>query len=494
MSVVAVIDGLSAERERLSTYVLRTLLTTLGLHYEIVAKPAADLAGKILIWYGPRPAPVAARATVEIASFPPPTPDAVPRSIVRDEDRRRIAVLGPVRAVRGKTLCHDAVSGAPVVAIEGSHAQIGLDLVATAGFWLTGRDEESARRDALERVEGATLPRAAGGLLRTPVVTDLMTLLCDALRRAADAAGLPLDRAPAWPSGRDFAVLLSHDVDLWRKRTVRQAAKELLRTIGHPLRFGSVARAFLRGPDPWSDLAGIAALEERRGMHSTFFALAGRPDLQVGGVHVVNSYRAAPAEVGATLRAVAERGCEIALHGSFDSFRSAEALASERRDLASLSGQPVLGCRQHFLRFDRPATWRAQIGAGLAYDATLGYHDLDGYRAGFSFPFRPFDGEELPILVLPLVLMDGALRERQGLDAEAAWRVVESYLERTRADGALLSLLWHNHYFCGLDAPGYRGVYERALDWIRDHHGWGASAREISDWWIHRASSQYKSS
>jgi len=494
MSVVVILDGLSGERERLSAYVLRTLLTTLGLRHEILAEPPAGLAGKAVIWYGRRPAQVAAPAIVEVASFPPPSPDAPSRSIVREEDGRRIAILGPLRAVSGKTLCRDAVSRAPVVAIEGSHAQIGADLVATAGIWLTGGDETRASRDSFERVQGATVPRAAGGLLRTPGVTDLMMLLWDALRRAAAAAGLSLDRAPAWPPGRDFAVLLSHDVDLWRKRSARQFAKELLRSVAHPLRLGSVARAFLRGADPWSDLEGIAALEEQRGMHSTFFVLAGRPDLQLGGLHVVNSYRAAPSEVGATLRAVAERGCEVALHGSFDSFRSAEALAGERRDVESLSGQPVLGCRQHFLRFDRPATWRAQIDAGLTYDATLGYHDADGYRAGFSFPFRPFAGEELPILALPLVVMDGALRERQGLDAEAAWRVVERYLERTRADGALLSLLWHNHYFCDLDAPGYRGVYERALDWIRDHRGWGASAREISEWWTRRAAAQCESS
>ena len=222
-------------------------------------------------------------------------------------------------------------------------------------------------------------------------------------------------------------------------------------------------------------------------MRSTFFVLPGRPDQVADGIRVVNSYNARPEEVEATLRRLVARGWEVALHGSFDSFRSAEALAAERRDVEALAGASVSGCRQHFLRFERPATWRAQAEAGLAYDATLGYHDADGYRCGFSFPFWPFAGEELPILELPLVVMDGTLRERQGLDADAAWRRLEGYLERTEADGAMLSLLWHNTYFCGLDAPGYRGVYERALDWIRDHGGWGASAREIGDWWRKRA-------
>jgi peptidoglycan/xylan/chitin deacetylase (PgdA/CDA1 family) len=314
-----------------------------------------------------------------------------------------------------------------------------------------------------------------------------MQLLWAALRRAAQAAGVALVRLGAWPAGREFAVLLSHDVDLWRKRTMRQLAKELLRSATAPSRLGSVAGAFCRGPDPWSDLEGIADLEAARGMHSTFFLLPGRPDRQVGGVRVVGGYPADDQAVAAAARRLVERGCEIGLHSSFDSSCSAEALAAERADVARLANGAVDTCRQHFLRFERPATWRSQVEAGLTCDATLGHHDQDGYRAGFSFPFHPFDGAELPLLELPLVVMDGVLLECQALDAEAAWERTRSYLERTRADGALCSLLWHNHYFCELDAPGYRGVYERALDWVRDHGGWGASAREIAAWWRRRA-------
>ena len=205
------------------------------------------------------------------------------------------------------------------------------------------------------------------------------------------------------------------------------------------------------------------------------------------GTHVVNSYHASRRRVGRTARRLAARGWEVALHGSFDSYRSPERLTGERNSLEDLVGERVEGCRQHFLRFEWPETWRCQAEARLGYDASLGYHDLDGYRAGFSFPFRPFDGEPLPLLALPLIVMDGALYEHQHLDSKDAWPRVRHYLERTRRDGAMLSLLWHNTPFCDLDAPGYRGVYERALDWAREHNGWGAAAGEIVRWWERRA-------
>jgi len=346
------------------------------------------------------------------------------------------------------------------------------------------------------------------------LVHDLMALLWAALSRAA-VGGASLPRVPAWPEGRKFAVLLSHDIDLWRKRTPRQLAKELARALAAPRRLAHIPRAFFRGPDPWADLDAIADLEAARGMHSTFFVFAGRPNLRSHGVGIVNSYNAPREEVGQTLRRLAARGFEVALHGSFHSFDSPERLESERADLKALCGQPVLGCRQHFLRLAWPATWAAQAEAGITYDATLGYHDTDGYRAALAFPFRPFGGphaekdetaektrfeseisnqqsaiRDSPLpLVLPLIVSDGALLAHQRLGAEAAWERLRSHLERTEADGSLLGLLWHNTHFCELDAPGYPGVYERALDWTRSHGGWGAAAGEIAAWWSRRAAS-----
>jgi len=455
MRVCAVLGDMSTRRAAEAGYVLRTLLGTLGVPHDIAADVPASAAGRVLLCYG-CPVPPG-RVGVEIPCGEPPTPDEA------IQIHRRVAG-----------------EGTALIAADGPQARVGLDLVGAAGLWLTGGEEQQAGRDAFGRACGAASPRQQAGLLRTPVVADLMHFLWAALSRA-NAAGLPLVRVPAWPEGRKFAVLLSHDVDLWRKRTARQLAKELARSLLAPRRLGLVARAFFRGPDPWGDLGRIADLEERHGMHSTFFVFAGRPNQVLHGVGVVNSYDAKPKAVRETLRGLAARGWEIGLHGSYDSFASAEQLAGERADIEALSGE------QDFLRFDWPATWRAQARARLRYDATLGYHDADGHRAGFSFPFRAFADGDLSLLELPLVVADGALRDHQRLDAEAAWERLRSHLERTEADGSMLGLLWHNTYFCELDAPGYPGVYERALAWIREHGGWGASARELCEWWTRRA-------
>ncbi len=466
MRVVALAHGLDGEQARQSAYVLGTLLDTLGVRHE-----AADHGFHI----PDSRSPAAEEPVVEIACGPAMSPD---EAIAL---HRRIGGTGVPPVEHGQ----DArATDASLLRYEGARVRIEADILSAAALWLAGGDEAGVPRDPFGRVPGAATPRAKAGLLSTPVVHPLMNLLWSALCRAA---GTTLERAPAWPDGHKFAVCLTHDVDLWRKRTLRQFGKEMVRGLRSPRRLPAVARAFCCGPDPWSDLDSIAALEERYGMRSTFFVLPGRPNQVVNGVGVVNSYAARPEAVRATLRRLAGRGCEVALHASFDSYRSADALAAERRDVAALAGADVAGCRQHFLRLDRPATWQAQAKAGLRYDASLGYHDTDGYRPGLAFPYQPFGGTGiLPVLELPLTIYDGDLYEWGHLDADAAWERLRGYLERAEADGSMLGLLWHNTHFCDLDAPGYRGVYERALAWTRSHGGWGAPARDIADWWSRR--------
>ncbi|MBM4036931.1 MAG: hypothetical protein FJ290_00325 [Planctomycetes bacterium] len=507
MRVAALPHGLDGEQAAQRSYTLHTLLDTLGLRHE-----AADYGFHI----PDSKSQTTQEPVVEIACGPAMTPD---QAIAL---HRRISGTGLQPVAHGQACPErsrrDArATDSSLIRADGARVRIEADVLAAAALWLTGGDEASVPRDPFGRVPGAATPRAKAGLLPTPVVHPLMDLLWSALCRAA---GTTLERVPAWPDGHKFAVCLTHDIDLWRKRTLRQFTKEMGKTLRRPNRLPAIARAFCRGPDPWSDLDAIAGLEERYGMRSTFFVLPGRPNLVVDGVGVVNSYAARPEAVRAALRRLVARGCEVALHASFDSYRSADALAAERRDVAALAGADIIGCRQHFLRLDLPATWRAQAQAGLRYDATLGYHDTDGHRPGLSFPFHPFAdptdshaetaerAEEnrrceseignrqsaignragaSPVLELPLTIYDGGLCEWGGLDAEAAWQRLRGYLERAEADGSMLGLLWHNTHFCDLDAPGYRGVYERALDWTRSHGGWGAPARDIADWWARRS-------
>ncbi len=88
---------------------------------------------------------------------------------------------------------------------------------------------------------------------------------------------------------------------------------------------------------------------------------------------------------------LAALGGEVGLHGSYRSGDDEALLRAERHDLEVLLGRPVRGLRFHYLRM----RWHEVVGRldrlGIEYDTTLGFSDRPGPRAGFSFPFRPWD-------------------------------------------------------------------------------------------------------
>jgi len=51
----------------------------------------------------------------------------------------------------------------------------------------------------------------------------------------------------------------------------------------------------------------------------------------------------------------------------------------EKNTLEEIIERGGYGCRQHFLKFEVPATWRIQEKAGFLYDTSLTFADHDGF-------------------------------------------------------------------------------------------------------------------
>jgi hypothetical protein len=71
--------------------------------------------------------------------------------------------------------------------------------------------------------------------------------------------------------------------------------------------------------------------------------------------------------------------------------------------------QPLLGGRQHYLRWETPTTVRLWDANGLDYDITLSYADRPGFRCGTCFEYPMFDSVEQRALKLrqrPLIVME----------------------------------------------------------------------------------------
>ncbi|SFS10675.1 hypothetical protein SAMN05216559_3782 [Halomicrobium zhouii] len=271
------------------------------------------------------------------------------------------------------------------------------------------------------------------------------------------------------PGDHEFALCLTHDVDRPYKtyQSLYYALKE---------RDPSHLRGLLPGSNPYWTFQEMLDLESELGVTSAFYFLneqdlfADRPprDWLSGTAWQLYAgrYDIEDPEIISLIREIDDRGWEVGLHGSYESYADREMLATEKRHLEDVLGHEVTGGRQHYLNIERPETWTYQRAAGLQYDATPGSPSDYGFHDGYD-PYRPFDDE---FVVFPLTLMECALPD-PGTNVEKAWQICERLLTEARANDAVMSVLWHPRFFSD-DYQSYDVIYRRIVERALEMDAW----------------------
>jgi peptidoglycan/xylan/chitin deacetylase (PgdA/CDA1 family) len=191
-------------------------------------------------------------------------------------------------------------------------------------------------------------------------------------------------------------------------------------------------------------LGTVLGQEKERGIRSSWFVIPRRAHRRDA------SYELHHPAVRRHLARLIKAGAEIGLHGSYTSLESTGRLAAEYGKLRR-AGYPVVGSRQHWLRYRTHNSLIREIcAAGGWYDCSFGYRARPGFRHGACFPFPPYDfaaEAPFPVLELPLVMMDATLDDlsRAGEDAVA---VAQRVLTAVRGNGwGGVSILWHDTTF-----------------------------------------------
>ncbi len=259
-----------------------------------------------------------------------------------------------------------------------------------------------------------------------------------------------LPSAPSPVPGVKHLVVSSHDIDFyWTTRAA--ALTRVVKNLGIAVRlyksadyFAANARMLARvlgGGRVGDYLPALVEAGEKYKFRSTLFVVAR------GGHRRDPEYGLE--QIGERLREAARQGFEIGVHGSYSSVIEEGSLAEEANELRRVTSAPVKGGRQHWLRFDRTENLFRQVsGAGLAFDSTLGFSEVAGFRNGASFAFPPYNFEKeaaCEFLEIPLAIMDGNLEATARATGEDAGAIAEEILSASRRWGwGGISTLWHN--------------------------------------------------
>lgn len=352
----------------------------------------------------------------------------------------------------------------------GQDYRFDLDLFGSAFWMLTRLEEDQAvERDAHDRFSARASHAWRNGYLMTPWVDEAVLVLKALMRRV-------------WPgltfAKSGFRQIPTHDVDdpfahrfMGTTKALRLLAANAVkaRSLGMGIRLAGNylgAQLGLDCADPCDTFDWLMTQSEQAGLTSRFYFIPTR-----GSRPVDAEYALMAPPIRRLMQAIHERGHEIGIHPSYDSYRDPALIATEMAALrAALTaagiGQADVGGRMHYLRWHHASTPQAQAAAGFAYDSSLGFADHPGFRCGTCHEFDYFDltnGCATTLRMRPLIAMECTVMAKRYLGlgvSDAAHAMFTMLKERCRRVEGSFVLLWHNSY---LFQPEERALYAAVL-------------------------------
>ena len=362
----------------------------------------------------------------------------------------------------------------------------GDDLVASAFYWLSGWQEHVIRnRDQHGRFPYNKSLQAALKVAHIPVVDCYRVMLQDQL-----VAGGVVTQPRLW-AGKGWAFCPTIDVDYLRHWRLGMIFREKVEyfllnhrkvTLGERWSrlFQFIKSFFTPGDAFQTALHRMHQVIRTHGNATVFFKAAAH------GPNDVN-YRLDQPFLHQLLRNLRSDKFEVGLHPSYHAHTHSGYLNGERRTLASLTGEAPVSVRQHFLRYEPMITPRIQVGAGFRIDSSLGFAECAGFRNATCMPFLKFDCSQNTVMELwemPVLLMDGALfnREKYGV-SEAVHKSIE-LLKMCQKFGGVGVALWHNVIGEEMDYPGWRDHFEEIIRWSSTEGAYIASLKDALHAWL----------
>jgi len=384
---------------------------------------------------------------------------------------------------------HVLPSGA-LVDINGRPAP---DWVAVAAFFLCGMHEKDPAIMESDRPWATPGPRLAGwGLTTAPTVQAAVCAIAERMARS-DSAPPP---APRWPSGKRWAIAVTHDLDRYRKYRVDEFLRYARRLIarGRPAAsLVTLGKAVVSSPvgiarDPYvRSFREWIGFERESGIRSSIY-ISVVPRADRHGTELDVPYSLTDRGLVDWLRRLDSEGWEIGLHSSLRAWKNPDGFARERARLQSGASILPLGVRGHYWSLDptdREESLRRMASAGFRYDSSLGMNVVEGYRRGAGYPYRPYsaaDGAPLGLWEVEPTTMDYALY-LAGTTRESRLAALRRRVDEVKRNGGLLVLDWHTD---SLTSGYMEGTAAAVLNLLRDAAAdatcWIAPTRDIVGW------------
>lgn len=273
---------------------------------------------------------------------------------------------------------------------------------------------------------------------------------------------------------RQFEIFLTHDVDNINSRNryvLLHNCKEMLSNLKVPFAIRAKNLIYDMMYNRHLQIKNYIKIEKQKNAKSEFYFIEGMKH-RLGKRYELSSIKK---EVEMLKE---DSNFHIGVHVNFFSYNDEKKIKHEIGCIEKLTNTAVISGRNHYLRFNVPYSWEVLNNSGILCDSTLGYSDINGFRASTSQAFIPYNidkDEIVPIFEVPLVIMDGIIMESQ-MTFEEKWYSIKKIIDEVINYNGTSSVLWHQRVIYDKE---YKEMYEKILDYVNEKNGKFVLAKDL---------------
>ena len=361
--------------------------------------------------------------------------------------------------------------GQAIIRRQSNNCHLGLDIFGSAFFMLSRYEEGIVKdRDAHGRFPAWASMAYKAGFLNRPLINEYLEILWAIMKEQ-------------WPDlirkKRSFRKFISCDVDHpfdlvghSLKKTLVRVGARLIRDKNPKLALIDASNYFYKklGSDRFDEYRNnidwIMKVNGAKGNVVAFYFIPIQTDCMKEEANDVRN-----SKLTDLVAHIINSGHEVGIHPGYGTYNNPihfkESVVALKSAFTSRGvAFKNIGGRQHYLRFDITKTPQIWNDNRLAYDSSLGYADMAGFRSGVCYEYTMYNLADRNIMSLkqrPLIVMECTIisNSYEGLGysnkALARFDYFKNICEIFQGD---FSLLWHNSYF---HSPAAKIFYERLV-------------------------------
>lgn len=139
----------------------------------------------------------------------------------------------------------------------------------------------------------------------------------------------------------------------------------------------------------------------------------------------------------------------VGIHPSVVQDKSERYLQKEKNRLEQIIQQPVTHSRQHYIYLNFPETYEALVNARIEADFSMGYPQINGFRASYTKQFNWFNlttNQSTSLVVYPFCYMDATSIFNEKNTVSEAAQALDAFYALYKIYGGDFIPIFHNNF------------------------------------------------